>query len=141
MGDSTAAIRFFGDDLVPDELSKLLGCQPTDACLKGGASDVGQLLPDGTRVANSGRWILDAERKEPVDIDKQVTEILGKMTNDLNVWRDLRSKCSTIDIFCGVFKSGEGDGIFLTASSLAALGQRGIDLAVDIYGEILPDEK
>ena len=29
--EATVSIRFFGDDLIPDELTKLLGCQPTEA--------------------------------------------------------------------------------------------------------------
>jgi hypothetical protein len=35
LSGSTASLRFFGDDLDPDELTKLLGCPPTKSASKG----------------------------------------------------------------------------------------------------------
>lgn len=129
-----ACIRVIGDDLIPSEISKALGSEPTRMMIKGEPfswSKQGQ-----PRLARSGMWRIEAKDREPGNLNEQVTEMLGQLTGNLDVWRSLSEKYS-IDMFCGIFMESSMEGIGLSADSMLALAQRGIEIDFDIYG---PDE-
>lgn len=127
---SIVAFRIFGDDLVPTEITALLGCEPTVACSKG---DVRIGSKTGNRyIEKTGRWSLSAEDKHPEDIPTQITELLSKLTQDLAVWDQLRSKYA-MDFFCGVFMGSSNDGLEFSPEVLGLLSERGISLGLDIY--------
>lgn len=96
---SAAALRTYGDDLVPEEVTRLLECAPTSAERKG------QVIrtPSGReRTARTGGWDLVAPDSEPEGLDQQVSWLLGQMTGDLKVWHSLVGRYR-IDLFCGLF--------------------------------------
>jgi len=122
-------LRFFGDDLLPDEISALLGAIPTASHhrgqeLKGSQSGV-------VRIARTGSWRLSAPRREPEDLEAQIFEILDQLTGDLAIWKSLAR--FRPDLFCGLFMGSGNDGVSLSPRALLALGQRGIELGLDIY--------
>ena len=78
-------------------------------------------------------WSLHSTDHEPENLDRQIVELLGKVTSEMDAWRDL-VQMYRVDLFCGLFMGSENDGLTVSPSSLAALGQRGIQLALDIYG-------
>ncbi|WP_337243881.1 DUF4279 domain-containing protein [Luteimonas sp. gir] len=126
---SVATLRFFGDDLVPDQVTALLGAGPTVSYRKGEA-----LIGSRTgiiRTAKTGSWRLSAARREPEDLDAQIMEIFGQLTQDLNAWESLSHY--EPDLFCGLFMGISNDGLPLSAKALLALGQRGVALGLDIY--------
>src|SRR5690348_2766692 len=116
---SVVSLRIMGDQLRPDEVSSLLGASPTHAHLKGqsGQGIVGPKV-DGVRVAKSGMWRIEASDQEPENIDGQIQQILGQMTNDLAVWHRITSEYR-VDLFCGVWLSGWDNGLVLSPGSLA----------------------
>lgn len=126
---SLVTLRLFGDDLLPDEISALLGATPTASHhkgqeLKGSQSGV-------MRVARTGSWRLDAERREPEDLETQVFELLDQLTGDLAIWESLARFRPYL--FCGLFMGSSNDGVSLSPRLLLALGERGIELGLDIY--------
>ena len=126
---SVATLRFFGDDLVPDEITALLGASPTESCRK-----CQELIGSKTgivRITKTGSWRLSAARREPEDLEAQIVEILGQLTQDLSVWESLANYQP--DLFCGLFMGSSNDGLTLSAKVLLSLGQRGIALGLDIY--------
>ena len=126
---SAATLRFFGEDLVPDEISTLLGTSPTESCRKGQ-----ELIGSKTgtiRTAKTGSWRLKAARREPEDLDAQIFEILDQLTQDLTVWESLAR--FQPDLFCGLFMASSNDSLPLSAKTLLSLGQRGIALCLDVY--------
>ena len=130
--DRTAAsLRIFGDDLVPKEITLVLGHEPSDAEIKGQAivgKSTGKI-----RVANTGSWRLSATKQSPGNLDAQIEEILSKLSSDLSVWKNLSERYQ-VDLFCGLFLNGGNEGLAISPKSLAALGLRGIELGLDIYG-------
>ena len=127
---SVATLRISGDDLDPDRITEMLGCAPTRAQRKG---DVLTSTTSGlSRTAKSGMWRLEATDHEPEDLDGQIGELLGRLTPSLDVWRALSAQYQ-IDLFCGFFMHETNEGLEVSAESLAALGQRGISLGMDIY--------
>ena len=127
---TVATLRISGEELVPEEISAMLG-QPSDKAQKKGDEIIGRNT--GTvRIAKFGMWRLAAPDAEPGDLDGQVSHILGKLTDDLSVWRQLAARFD-IDLFCGLFMEKEIEGLCISPESLARLGERGIELGLDIY--------
>lgn len=128
---SVACLRIHGDDLDPQDITRLLGATPTWFQRKG---DETVLKPTGSiRIAKSGMWTLRASDRSPEDLDGQIEEILSQTTSDLAVWKRIGETCQQIDLFCGLFLHETNEGMTLSAKSLAALGERGIRLDLDIY--------
>lgn len=132
---SLATLRFFGDDLVPEELTRTLGAKPTEACVKG--QEQVSRSTGRVRIAKTGSWRLKAKRREPEDLEAQIFELLAQLSDDMNVWASLARYKP--DLFCGIFMGSSNDGLPLSAKALLALGQRGIALDLDIYNS--DDEK
>jgi Domain of unknown function (DUF4279) len=128
---SVAALRVFGDDVIPSEISRLLGAEPSKASIKG---EPLQGKPSGrSRTARTGSWRLQVPDREPGDPNAQVAQLLGQLTTDLQVWRDIAERFQ-VDLFCGWFMGESNEGISLSPETLRALGERGIELQLDIYG-------
>jgi len=127
---SRASLRVTGDALVPEEISRLLGTEATQAQRKG--DDIIGASSGQVRIAKIGMWRLIAESREPEDLGDQIDELLGKLTDDLAVWAKIRETCC-IDLFCGLFMGSGNDGISLLPRHLLLLGERGIELGLDVY--------
>jgi hypothetical protein len=127
---SVVTLRISGDELDPVEITRALGCSPTHGQRKGetltGASG-------RTRIAKFGMWRLEAADRVPEDLNGQIAELLGQLAPSLDVWRGIGAKYR-MDLFCGLFMHVTNEGLALSADSLAALGERGIELGLDIYG-------
>lgn len=128
---SVATLRIIGDELVPEEISRLLSAVPTSAHAKGHQFLSG---PSGRVVTrNSGVWRLSAKEAKPEDLDGQVFELLGQVTSELSVWSDIAHRFR-VDLFCGWFMGSGNEGVAISSETMLALGQRGIQLSLDIYG-------
>jgi hypothetical protein len=125
---SVATLRIIGD-LDPDEVTRLLGSLPSESQTKGE-----ELLGKSghPRVAKFGAWRVHASETSPADLDVQVKEILSRLTSDLAVWKELSTRFD-IDLFCGWFMDKENEGLGVSADTLRCLGERGIELSLDIY--------
>lgn len=126
---TTIGLRIFGDDLVPDAVTAALGKSPTQCRTKG------ELIPSksgNSRLAKTGSWHYRVERREPGDLDGQISELFGALTADLSVWRALVATYK-VDLFVGFFMSEENEGIEISAASMETLSSRGIVLGLDVY--------
>jgi hypothetical protein len=127
---SVAALRISGDDLDPTEITKALGCEPTRGQRKG---DVLTGKKTGiSRTVKFGMWLLQANDREPEDLNGQIAELLDRLNPSLDVWASIALRYR-MDLFCGLFMHESNEGAAISAASLAALGQRGIELSLDIY--------
>lgn len=135
MGRTTACLRFFGETLDPDEITRLLGKPPSGADRKG---DI--VGPRKNRVAQRNSWRLEASDREPGDLDSQVVEILGGLTDDLSIWRRATQSCSA-DLFCGAFLASSNEEFYISPATLLKLGERGIQLSLDVYADVEESEQ
>jgi hypothetical protein len=127
---SVVTLRISGDTLIPAEITQLLGVAPT-----AGETEGDEIIGAKTgrrRIAKTGMWRLSAKSREPEDMDGQIEELLGHLTPDLNVWRNIAAQWG-VDLFCGLFMGESNDGLILSPRSLTALGERHIELQLDIY--------
>jgi hypothetical protein len=133
---SAATLRIVGENLDPDEITALLGCAPTRGERKG---DVLTSKTTGrSRTVKVGAWCLDASDREPEDLDGQISELLGKLTPSTDVWQSIADRYR-VDLFCGFFMHATNEGVEISPASLAALGQRGIVLGLNIYSPTRED--
>ena len=125
----SVGLRIFGDDLDPDEITRLLGIEPTGSARKG---DTHRTASGRNVVARSGSWRLDAG--VPGDLNTQIGALLAKLPTDPSVWRKLsrRYKC---EVFCGLFLRDGNEGTGLQPQVLSLLGERCLRLGLDIYGD------
>ena len=113
------------------ELTLLLGHEPSDSELKG--QEIVGRSTGNVRVARTGSWRLSAAKQAPGNLDAQIDEILSKLSSDISVWKKVTERYRA-DLFCGLFLNGGNEGLTISAKSLAALGSRGIEMGLDIYG-------
>lgn len=125
--ETSATLRFWGDELDPHEVTKLLGAAPTRGAFKG------QLIVGrGPMVARSGKWHLTVNRRQPGNLSGQIEEILSGLTQDLDVWRDLSNRFDG-NVFVGFFMAEGNEGYDLSSKTMKLLTDRGLSLLLDIY--------
>lgn len=122
-----ASLRVFGDSLEPEEVSALLGHQPTRCHRKGDKSG-----PNGTSVEPTGSWILDSRISEKAEIEDQVESLLAIITSDHDEWSSLTERFSA-SILCSIFLDQYNEGFELSPRLCKALANRGLVIAFDIY--------
>lgn len=127
---SAASLGFRGDDLDPDELTAALGGVPTVGVRKGG---IWHTSRGAEKIAIRGMWRVETERCEPGDLDSQINALLAPLTRDLKVWCRFAARYEG-NIFAGLFLAEWNEGVVLEPATLAALGERGLRLDLDIYG-------
>jgi hypothetical protein len=81
----------------------------------------------------SRHWSLHAPDEREADLDSQVGWILSRLTGDLSVWKKI-TEDYRVDLFCGLFLERGNRGVTLAPKTMEALGSRGIELGLDIYG-------
>lgn len=131
---TVATLRVIGQDLDPGEITRLLGCRADRAYARGDTIDADRR---NQQTARHGLWMIHAAPREPGDLDGQIAELLARVTGDLDAWAAIRAR-HRIDLFCGLFMSDLNEGLVVSAASLVALGARGIELDLDVYGQMAP---
>jgi hypothetical protein len=132
ISETHVAVRFYGDDLDPDELSKRLGVSPSSLARKG---EVTRSASGRDRTAKTGRWVFRVESREPGDLDGQIRELFGCLTPDLATWHELAGKYAP-DLFVGLMMKDTNEGIEVSVESLAMLAERRVTLSLDLYGPL-----
>src|SRR5262245_31724226 len=122
---TSVSLRFSGDDLDPDEISKLLSCHPTDSHRKG------DVLPDKRyhRVAETGMWRLSGKKTGKVSLEKQIFDLFNRLSDDNEVWRTLTNQYNS-DLFCGLFLESWNRGIDFSPELIAQISARGLILEI-----------
>lgn len=125
-----ACLNILGDDLIPDEVSRLLGAEPTSARTRGEIL-IGK-ASGHRRVARTGVWSLRAQDRLPGDLNAQIHEIFARLSGDPAVWAQLQSRFE-LNLFCGLFMDARNNGETISPANLRLLGERGVELQLDIY--------
>jgi hypothetical protein len=124
---TSVTLRFFGDDLDPDDLSRILGAEPTLSRRKG------EVIPDRDgRVAETGSWLLSSEQQSSTPLEEQIDNLFQRLTDDIEVWRQLSSAYRG-DLFCGLWLESWNRGLELSPEALQRIAARGLRVGFDIY--------
>lgn len=121
-----------GDELDPDEISRLLGCAPTRARRRG------ELRRSGTPWPN-GAWLLSVEGKSPMGPEELVHLLLARLPADGALWSDLRTRFG-VKLSFGIFTERWNRGFDLSADAVRRIASLGVDVDFDIYADLEQDE-
>lgn len=75
-----------------------------------------------------------ADRCEPADLDGQINDLLDGLSDDLPAWRSFSERYRG-RVFCGLFLATGNEGATLRSRTLLRLGERGLLIDLDIYGQ------
>lgn len=132
---TTMTLRFFGDDLDPEEITACLKHPPSFSARKG---ETWTTKRGQDRVARTGSWNLKAPDRMPGDLDDQIIELFASLSADVATWDDLSGRFSG-NLFCGLFMKDNNEGLTLSAKTMKELAFRGLVLHLDIYDPIGED--
>ena len=135
LAESAACLRIAGENLDPDEITKILRGSPTSIQRKG--DTVTSKTSGSTRTVKVTMWRLQAEDRRPGDLDAQISEIFNQLSGKIADWNTVGSRCE-MDLFCGLFMEDTNEGLPISVDSLYELCKRGVRLDFDIYG-VIPD--
>jgi hypothetical protein len=121
------SLRVFGDALEPEEVSALLGRDPTRCHRRGDPVGDG-----GTSAEPTGAWILDSTLSEKDEIEDHVENLLSIVSNDSDEWDQLTS-CFSASILCSAFLDQYNEGFEISPRLARSLADRGLVIAFDIY--------
>ena len=103
---TAAALRITGETLDPQEVSVIMGIRPSLSYRKGEV--IRNPKTGRERIPKFGMWNLRTEDQFPGDLDGQIDELLGKLPDDLSIWKELNERFS-LDLFTGL-QPPDGDG-------------------------------
>lgn len=129
--DATVTLRLFGDDLIPAEITKLLGALPTQARKKG------EVVQDSRYdlEARTGSWLLKSALGGSTALSEQISSLLNQVTSDAKVWHQLTTRYSA-DLFCGIFLDEFNRDFDLPPQLVARLAKLGLGISFDLYGPV-----
>ncbi len=117
------ALRVSGEDLDPDRVSMLLGCQPSSERRK------------GNPFPKNGRWRLQIDSAEcaaDVDVDDGIRMLLARLPSDHSIWSSL-TRNYTVDVFCGIYLAAFNRGWGISCEVSGMLADRNLDIGFDVY--------
>lgn len=127
MASNQVSLRFFGDDLDPDEISRLLECEADTYCRKGS-----RFTQDGVPF-EYGYWGISSRKGNGESLNSLVADLLLRVSQDGGVWDDLNTRFSS-DLLFGVFLGTANEGLSLSQNIVTAIADRGLTVNFDIYG-------
>ena len=128
------SLRVVGEDLDPDEVTELLGVEPTFAARKGEMVEV----LGGLRTQPTGLWVLDLGDSPEWELADGISTLLDRMPDDPELWEDLAGRYK-LDLFCGAFLQAANRGFALPEELIRRMADRRLAFSVDIYCSV-PDE-
>lgn len=125
------SFRIIGAEVDPEEVSDLLGLQPSVSHRLGDPHYGKQ----GRRYAdyNEGLWALNSPLGEDRPLGEHLQYLELKLKERELALREFRSKGYRLDCFIGIFEIGDGDEVFLSASELKVLVDLGLDVCFDLF--------
>ncbi len=122
-----ASLRVFGDRLEPEEVSALLGCEPTCFHRKGDKVTTANL----SLIEPTGAWILESPLDDRSEIEDHVEALLAAVTNDSDEWASLTSRFSA-SILCRVAFERRDGGFEVSPRLAHSLAERGLVIAFEV---------
>lgn len=126
-------LRFFGDCLDPDFITKVLGVQPTSSCRK---EDIFHSKVRD-RIEKTGKWLYSLDRWNVTFLEDQINQLFDRLPENLDVWHELATKFQA-DLFCGLSFARSNRGLCLSPEILKRIGDRNLSIGLDIY--LMSDE-
>ena len=130
---ASVTLLIHGDDLVPEELSAILGVQPKTGVRKGEIF-MNRGRPGTTVKARTGMWHLGTGDLEPPHIDQQIADLLGSLPEGADIWNDLTTRFDCyVTVGAWFMDDSWTGGLVLEPKTLGMLAERGLAIDFDMY--------
>ena len=126
--ETRLTLSVHGDDLDPDEVTRLLGCSPSRSNRRG------DLRPRSGTPHPRGAWLLTLEGKAPVEPEHLLASLLDRLPSDPSVWDALRARHS-VALGFGLFQEAWNRGFDLSPGVIHRVAALGLGLGFDIYAD------
>ena len=125
---SRLTLGIHGEDLEPDEISRLLGCAPSSSHRRGDPRHSGPPWPNGA-------WLLSVEAKSPTGPEELVHLLFARLPTDEILWSDLRRRFR-LQLSFGIFSERWNRGFELSPETLQRIVSISAGVGFDIYANI-----
>lgn len=121
-------LAVYGDDLDPDQVTAMLGCEPTSFHRKG------DKMKRGINVWRRGAWLLSLEGT--VQPEALTCKLLDRLPKDVPMWARLAKKYD-VQLRFGLFLERWNRGLEFTPQLVARMAKLHARIIFDVYG---PDD-
>ena len=132
----SVGINFYSERLDKDEITKLIGIQPTKAWNQGERHQVGNSKK--SRITDYGKWYFTSKR-DSTDLNVKLKALLDSLTSDLEIWNLLTTKYEAWIDIAGYMKNWNR-GFSLKPEILKMISDRNIEIVFDLYYDGDDDE-
>jgi hypothetical protein len=119
-------LAIYGEELIPDEITELLRCQPTRSHLKG------EKKGPGGPAFSKGAWFLEVRGEPPKTPEILTRKILMMVPSNPEIWNLLKKRFG-VQIRYGIHMSGWNKGFELPHDLIAWMTVLGVDVEFDLY--------
>ena len=124
--ESSFTLAVYGENLVPSDVSKLLGVEPTKSFERG------YRRRPTSRPMPHGAWFLEARTQRPGKPDELVRSVLMRLSVSEETWAELRTHYRA-QLRMALHSSGFNQDFVLSSSTLQLIASAGLELIVDLY--------
>ena len=125
-----ASLSIVGDDLEPDEVSRLLGCEPDDSHRVGD-----RVSSRSTTLRKNGAWSIQDDCLPTESLSTKIEAVLDRISVDPLAWQAARGRFDAI-LFCGIFLNQPdklGEMVTLPEALLRRVSDLGLRLELDVW--------
>lgn len=119
-------LRIVGSGSNPEEISTLLGVQPTHTWRPGDRVEQSQVRRETTG------WAINSDLKETAELDAHVKHVFTLLPSNLAEIGSERLAGFEVELSCAVYTTGEMPSLNLSPAALALLHRAGASLDIDI---------
>lgn len=125
---TSVCLGIYGEELNPDNISKLLSCQPTKAHHCG----IRQYSNSKYAPYKRGAWLLQLKGYAPITAEELIIDLLSRVPTNFLLWQEL-SAIYDIQVRIGIHMKGWNKGFNLQAQTVQRISELGASMVFDIY--------
>jgi hypothetical protein len=123
------SLRIFSEILEPEEITKFIGCSPTQFHKKG---ELMSFKNPNSQKRTHNSWILESDLPNSVSFEKHIINIISFLENKINIIIKLKEKCH-IDIVCALSIKGNQGSFELNSEIIQRLSAIHLNIVFDLY--------
>lgn len=128
--ETGVALCIYGEDLIPDEVSELLGLNPTHAHRKGDRKK-----PSSRHPFKIGAWILEIRGETPKEPEDLTAALLDQLPQAKFVWTELASRYR-VELRYGLHMVSWNRGLHLSHGIVERIAKTQAKVGFDIYAHL-----
>ena len=125
---TSITLAIYGDDLIPEEISQLLGYEAK--YIRRGERRSPRASP-----YKKSAWLFNQKGEAPITAEEIIREILSKVSVDSGVWRELSLRYD-VQVRIAIHMENWNKGFDLSAETIQQIADLGAKMVFDIYAYV-----